>query len=101
MTEERNARRPLTRQDIALAATAGFVISFTVFFFAILFFPSDILFQAQLLMGGPTAYQSINVLVMNEQFQVATAALGSFWFWIAVMIASIVMSWWLLRSLRS
>lgn len=88
-------------QGIVLAALAGFFLSFALFFFAILF-PLDVLFQAQLLIVGPQEYPTtMNMLVLNKQFQVATAALASFWFWTAVIIMSFFMSWWLLRCFRS
>lgn len=100
MSHPAGPKRQLTYRDIALAAVGGFFLSFAVFFFAVLF-PSSILFRAQLLVQGPVGEypMSYHVLV-NDQFQKATTALASFWFWTAVLVTGFFTSFWLLRSFR-
>jgi len=92
---------PLRCRDIVLAAAAGFVLGFAVLFFAILF-PADVIFQAQLLVRGPVEGYPVGYsAVVNERFQAATIALMSFWFWTAVALTSVLLTWWLLRCFRS
>lgn len=92
-------KRRLTCRDIALAALAGFFVSFAMFFFAVLF-PSDLLFQAQLIVGTTEYPTTYNTFLLNQQFQAATVALGSFWFWTGVSITGFFLMLFFLRCMR-
>lgn len=95
---QRIAGKTLRIMDFCLAALVGFAFSFTVFFLLTVFPLGSFLRGALLEETEPL--RTLSLTAQNERFAAATQALVSFWWWTAVLVASVIVTSYLLRGLR-